>query len=219
MALEQTELDVRGYRGDALVYTYHVQTPPSTSLGLLLPGMGYGMTAPGLRYAVDTLAESSWDTFALETRYNTSEFAAATEEQQRAWLSADLHGAFQAAWSARPYERLLVVAKSLGTLGLSLLLGAGRLPLASRLVWLTPLLNRSEVVESMLEHAPRSLVVIGTADPHYQPDVLTALAEAGAELLVLEAAGHSFGVADDTPALLNNLAQIMTRLRSWAGRA
>ncbi|WP_189643351.1 hypothetical protein [Deinococcus piscis] len=81
MSAQQHSLDVRGYRDDALEYVYQQQETPTGKLGLLLPGMGYGLEQPGLKYATSVLDELGFDTFGLETRYHTPAFADAPADE------------------------------------------------------------------------------------------------------------------------------------------
>ncbi|UBV45089.1 S9 family peptidase (plasmid) [Deinococcus taeanensis] len=207
--------DVLGYRQEPLPHEF-VQQPHPDKLAVLLPGMGYGLRGPSLHYAAATLHDLGFDTFALDTRYNTPEFQALPDDQARQWLREDVTAALQAAWTARPYRALCIVAKSLGTAGLTFVLEEGGfLPGDARLVWLTPLLNRPDVTAQIMHCARRSLVVIGTEDPHHHPAHLEALQAAGVQLLVLPGAGHAFTVPGDTPASLAHLSRIMAALRDF----
>lgn len=215
MAVHSTTLDVRGYRGDSLAHRHLRQEGEPRGLGLILPGMGYGLAHAGLRYPETLLAELGFDTFGLETRYSTPDFQSLPDEEALDWLKADALGALGAATAARAYSEICVVGKSLGTLGLLLLLAEGALPPAPRLIWLTPLLMRPEVRENITRHAGQSLVVIGTQDPHYRPEWLDELAAAGAETLVLAGADHSFDVEGDVFASLRHLETMVRRIESF----
>lgn len=95
------------------------------------------------------------------------------------------------------------------------LLQDSELPVGTRLVWLTPLLMREEVWRSITRSAESSLVVIGTADSAYRPEWLDELRRAGAEVLVLEGADHSFLVADDVSASLDRMGELLGRLAAF----
>lgn len=218
MNLQQVELVVSGYRDEPLAHTYLQHLTPTPSLGVVLPGMGYGIQAPGLLYPTHALTELGFDTFALETRYATPLYQALSDHEALVWLMADVRGAYHAAWTARPYERLCVVAKSLGTLGLCLLLDTESVPARTPLIWLTPLLKRPEVMQQIIDHARQSLVVIGTDDPHYLPNRVELLSPAGVEMLVLNRTDHSFEGVDDTAASLKNLVKLVERLKRFVTR-
>ncbi|GHG05717.1 hypothetical protein GCM10017783_17860 [Deinococcus piscis] len=123
--------------------------------------------------------------------------------------------AYRAAQTARASAEVCIVGKSLGTLGIHLLLSQEALP-GARLVWLTPLLGRPEVQARILERAATLLVVIGTLDPHFSSDRVQELRSAGAELLVLEGAHHNLMVQGDTVASLRHLCRVMQAIRDFA---
>ncbi|UQN10586.1 hypothetical protein [Deinococcus sp. QL22] len=215
MTVQRVDLPVLGYRSEPLRHVYLQHPVPVTALGLLLPGLSYGLSRPGLLYASRTLTDLGFDTFGLDTSYHTPEFQALPDDMTRPWLTQDVEAAFQAAWQARSYTRLCLVAKSLGTLSLHFLLASGQVPEDAQLVWLTPVLNRPEVLEQILQRPSQSLVVIGTEDPHFQEERITHLLAAGVEVLVLTHADHALDVPGDTVASLAHLHRIMQRLRAF----
>ncbi|CAM4145944.1 alpha/beta hydrolase [Deinococcus marmoris] len=218
MASQAVKLDVRGYRGDSLAHRFLRQEGETRGLGLILPGMGYGLAHAGLRYPEMLLSEMGFDTLGLETRYSAQDFQSLPDEQALDWLRADALGAFGAASAARSYSRVCIVGKSLGTLSMLVLLAEGVMPPSSRMVWLTPLLKRPEVRQDITRHAGQSLVVIGTKDPHYRPEWLAELAVAGAETLVLDAADHSFNVEGDVFASLGQLKTLVRSIKDFLER-
>ena len=189
-----------GYRGDPLTFRFVQQTAFTDRLGVLLPGLGYGIKHPGLLYPAQMLQELGFDTFALDTRYSSAEFRDASENEQGLWLQTDVLAAYRMASAARDYREFCVVAKSLGTIGLHFPLSTRELSTETRLVWLTPLLTQAAVTRSILNNASRSLVVIGTEDPDFSPERIETLERAGVELLVLDGADHSFNLPSDTLA-------------------
>ncbi|GMA17443.1 hypothetical protein E5F05_11145 [Deinococcus metallilatus] len=215
MSSQRVELEVRGYRNEPLEHRYRRQDTEPAGLGLLLPGMGYGLAHPGLRYSALLLDELGFDTFGLETRYASEAFRNVSEEEAQEWLRADFAAALAAARGARNSSQLCVVAKSLGTLGLHLLLTEEPLPPQARLIWLTPLLSRPELRESIRQRGAHSLVVIGTQDPHYQTDWLNELAAAGTTVLVLEGTDHVFENAGDVMASVGNLEKIVGSMKAF----
>jgi hypothetical protein len=218
MASEAVKLNVRGYRENPLAHRFMKQAGEPRGLALLLPGMGYGLAHAGLRYPEMLLLQLGFDTFGLETRYRPQEFQALSDEQALEWLKADALSAFGAASAASPSSEICVVGKSLGTLGVHLLLAEGILPQSSRLVWLTPLLKRPEVRQDLARYAEQSLVVIGTHDPDFRQDWLSELAAAGVETVVLDRADHSFNVQDDVFASLKHLETLVKRMESFLTR-
>ncbi len=215
MVARKAVIEVLGYHNEPLIHKYLRQEPATDHLGFLLPGRAYGLTLPVLHFPGQLLRELGYDTFGLETRYAAADFSAAPEPEQLAWLRADVLGAYRAVNRTGQYQKVSVVAKSLGTVGLCLLLETGELPEASSLVWLTPLLSRPEVVRVIRRYASDSLVVIGTHDPEYDPEVIQILEQQGATVLVLPQTDHSLDVEDDTLASLENLKSVLGAIRHF----
>ncbi len=116
-----------------MVHIRRLDTETATDMpsALLLPGANYTAQAPLLYWSAAVLLASGWRVSAAEWEESDREFGNPQEVIDRAFqLSEDQTSA----------EVHLVVAKSLGTLALPRCIDeriAG--------VWLTPLLNRSEV--------------------------------------------------------------------------
>ncbi|ALW87905.1 hypothetical protein [Deinococcus actinosclerus] len=214
MTSETVTADVRGFRGEALPCVVN-RHPPGEAVGaaLLLPGLGYGARQPGLLYPALLLDELGFDTLALDTRWNVPAFMDAPQEEQLAWLREDVRAAYHAILPGR--GGACVVAKSIGTLGLTLLLHGGAVPPGARLVWLTPLLERPEVRAAIAAHAATSLVVIGTQDGHYRPEWITELTGAGVQVLVLDGVNHGLQVEGDVVGTLGALHALMRDLRAF----
>lgn len=214
MPAQREELTLTGYQSEALPHLF-LRQEKALGSALVLPGMGYGLAYPGLHYPIQLLAELGYDVLGLESRYANVEFLDADESEQRAWLSADAGAALAAVRAATPGIPLCLMGKSVGTVGMASLLQDSELPVGTRLVWLTPLLMREEVWRSITRSAESSLVVIGTADSAYRPEWLDELRRAGAEMLVLEGADHSFRVADDVSASLDRMGELLGRLAAF----
>lgn len=213
---EPAELSILGHSGQPLPHLYRPQPagrqPGAAALALLLPGLGYRLPGPALLYPAEALSQSGHDLLALNAVYTVPEFMDAPDPEQLAWLTADVTATWAAARAQRDYIHLTLLGKSLGSVSMAQLLTAQLaqpLPASRRLVWLTPLLRQPPVVAALLAHAPDSLVVIGTSDPHYLPEVLAEVQAAGAEVLTLPGADHSLLVAGDVQASLAALGQLV----------
>ncbi len=160
-------------------------TPDGASTGLLLvlPGVGYGPASPLLEYA------------------RQAGLAAGLTVQQVFWdVPEDLaepagwvRGQAETALAAEPPDvPVVVVGKSLGTFGAGFA-AARSLPA----IWLTPLLGRPEVVEGIRANPSRQLVVGGTGDDRWDPEVAASLAVSDrVDVLQIDGADHAMLVDD-----------------------
>ena len=70
-------------------------------------------------------------------------------------------------------------------------------PSPVRAVWLTPMLREKGLRDQMWRFGGRSLLAIGTDDPHHDPAFLAELVAAGWEAVVVEGSDHSLDVPGD----------------------
>jgi hypothetical protein len=64
----------------------------------------------------------------------------------------------------------------------------------------------------------RSLIVIGTDDPHYDPEILASLHEtSGAKALVVEGADHGLDIPGDAIGSVEAMQTIVTAIERFLG--
>jgi len=131
-----------------------VDEPKTEPVGqvLVLPGARYSITEPGLFWPCTALINLGWR--AVVVRWEWTEAAADDPER---FLEAVVN---QAETHFDPGLETIVMAKSIGSL-------AARWAADKQMrgIWLTPLLQREDVVSALIGCPPKSLLVGGTADP------------------------------------------------------
>ena len=188
---------------------------------VMLPGLGYTCVMPAFYYLEEMALDLGAAVLGLAPDYRQDERFAAfpLDRQQRQWLRDDVRAGVAAMLEAHDVPRLTVVTKSLTTLGLAEvdwadLVGADR---TVRLVWLTPLLRDAAVVERLETIDRASLIVIGTADHHYDQGVIDRLsARPAVSLAIVKGADHSFDQAGDIDRSLANIGQVVAAVRAFA---
>ena len=210
-------LDIRGYHDEPVPNTFVEQDTETPHLAILLPGFGYTCHMPLLYYSSQLLSASGADVLEIEYAYKQRpDFAAASEEERANWLIGDVTSACQVALDNRSYSRITIVAKSLGTLAQLHLLTQVAIPASAEAVWLTPVLGYGPFMRQIERWRGRSLFVIGTRDPYYDPALLSRVATAtGGETLVIEGADHSMEIEGDIYASLSALEQVIRRIESF----
>jgi predicted alpha/beta-hydrolase family hydrolase len=193
---QQSRLEIIGFDNEPIHNTFHQQAEPTSTLGLVFPGIGYSVRMPVLYYSSKILLGSGLDVLEVEYNYRRLSFQNEPEDERLHWILTDAANAYHAANARGTYKKLVAVGKSIGTIAmLSLLDEPGLQP--AKYVWITPLLKREDVRSSILSVARSSLVIIGTNDQHYDEEYLAALEGIGAEVLVLENADHSLEIEHD----------------------
>ncbi len=188
---------------------------------VMLPGLGYTCVMPAFYYLEAMALDQGAAVLSLAPGYGQDERFAAfpLDHQQRDWLADDVRAGVAAMLGTHDVRNVTVIAKSLTTLGLSSVdwtafAGGDR---SVRLVWLTPLLRDSEVVERLAAIDVSSLIVIGTADHHFDQGTIDRLRERPAVTFEqIEGADHSFGQRGDIDRSLANVGQVVRAVRSFA---
>ena len=150
---------------------------PDHPLGsaIVLPGRMFGLATPLLHWSATLLTQLGWSV--LGVSWDQDQLS--REEAPYVRRCAD------AALDRAPADQpVLVVAKSLGTFALPWAVGH-ELPGA----WLTPLMQDAAVVAAVQASRAPTLLVGGTADPHWQSPVA-----AGPGITVMEVADADHGL-------------------------
>jgi len=161
---------------------------------VVLPGMQYTTQAPLLWFAREVAAARGWS--ALEVLDSLPEgddpFGWARNRARRALDRAEA-------------DEVVVIGKSLASAAAGLV--ADRVLPA---VWLTPLLDRTRVVDDLSRAARPALLIGGSADAVWTPD---ALADSGLlQVVQLDGLDHSLQRPGDPGASLDALRAVATRI-------
>jgi len=211
--------DITGYRGKLVPHTFSRQPGEASHLGIIFPGMGYTAQMPLLYYARRILLAEGADVMVVEQVYAREQgFLECSREEQRAWVRADAVAAWKTVTCQQDYERVTLIGKSLGTWAMADLLEidppAGR----AEAIWLTPLLGENWVRQSIVQWGKRSLFVIGTADPSYEPSVLEELRRStGGEVLAVNDADHSMEIPGQVIASIQVLGRVIAAVMAFLG--
>jgi len=172
---------------------------------------------PVLYYPRQLLLERGADVLLVEYDYREQANLRMPRDPERdRWFFDDVAAACGAGLGQRPYSRVTLVGKSLGTLAMGYLLTEdSRLPQA-QCVWLTPLLRNDRLRAQMRRVRGHSLFVIGTADGHYDPAYLdeVRLASEGESVLIL-GADHSLEIEGDTVGSIRAVEQTVRAIQQF----
>lgn len=156
---------------------------------VVLPGRAYGPDSPLLYYSIRVGECLGWDIVTVDW--------SEAREDSSAGLISHAASVVDRLGSARVR---FVVGKSLGSL-LAPAVSERRIPA----LWLTPLLNRTEVVDGVRAAVASTALVGGTADESWDDEVARAT---GLPLLVLPGGDHSLMVQTDVEASIRFHAEV-----------
>ncbi len=139
--------------------------PEGARVGLcvVLPGRQYSPDAPLLFFATQAALMQGWAV--RQVWWDAAERGSLSIADETAWVGDQLESALDG-----HVGRVLVVAKSLGTMGAARAAARGY-----DAAWLTPLLTEPELAEPLLSYPAAQFVVIGASDPYLDRNVLDAL--------------------------------------------
>lgn len=193
-----TKLDITGHGGEAIPNSYLQHEEESSHLAIIFPGLGYNASMPLLYYTARLLLHRGADVLLVEYDYNTPEMAALPREELLTRLFANSAAAFDVARGARSgYQRITLVGKSLGTIGMAHLLTDERAAHVNDWIWMTPMLGNERFCTALAGRPHRGLVIAGSGDRHYDPEGLARIAEStGGASIIIEGADHSMEIED-----------------------
>lgn len=162
---------------------------------VLLPGAGYPPPAPLLWFAREILSSRRWTVLQVADGYRGGD--------QLAWVEARLAAAIDRAPAG---ARILIVAKSLSTLGLGM---AAALGLPG--IWLTPLVHHPEVITGLeaIAGTPTRLIG-GGADPSWDLEVQNRYPHVS--VVEIPGADHALQIPGDPRASLDALRRVVDEI-------
>lgn len=214
-------LEIPGYQGEEVPNTFFGQEGRAEGLAIVLPGIAYTVRMPVLYYPTLYLLWKGMDVLWVEYDYVKRNVHELARPEWRRRFGEDVGAAYRAGLAQRRYPRIVLVGKSLGTMAMRDLLfwePSDRDPLLSsaRCAWLTPLLKDEGIREQISRRARRSFVVIGTADPQYDPELLASCGlREGEEAIVIPDADHSLEREGDVSASIRNVEQIVRAFQGF----
>lgn len=187
---------------------------------LLLPGAEIAFLHPALYYCISECmrreADMLWVGYSLRPG-----FLSASLEERALQAKQDSAAACQALLEQRPYHRLTLIGKSLGTLAMGDLLTASLVTMPAQAIWLTPLFLDQALRDQIHHVSVPSLFVIGTQDAGYDPGYVREVRDSYAgkgEVLVIEGADHGLEVGADGTDVLGSvqvLEQVMRAIQAF----
>jgi hypothetical protein len=212
------KLDIRGYHQEPVPHTFFRQHEGSRHAAIVFAGQHINCQHPTLYYPTRELLVQGADTLLVDYCLRPA-FSTFSGDQLKACIEADTMAAYQALFREQAYQQVTLIGKSLGTLVMGYLLTAVPHMPKVQAIWLTPLLKRRELRAQIQQAHPRSLFVIGTADPHYDAQTLSELQKiTEGETLVIEGAEHLLELSSGIIPSLQVMEQIIQTLQVFLER-
>lgn len=210
------ELTIIGHGNERLPNSLFKQETRTDHLAVVLPGLSYRCNEPLLWYPSRALVSLGADVLWVEYAYDKrQDWGAADDRERKNWLLEDAVAAMKAAMVDQ-YERVTIVAKSLGTLALAHLLSTKLVPNEARSVWLTPVLSDTDLRGQLEATRAPSLLVIGSHDLYYDEVFVGQLRRNEAiETLVIEGGDHLLETRQGVVASIDVLKRVMEAVQRF----
>jgi hypothetical protein len=162
---------------------------------VLLPGIRYFSQAPLLWFAREAAQAGGWSVVEVDER-------APAGEEPFDWMRGQAGRALEEASGA---GSVVVIGKSLGSIAATIHHGPA--------IWLTPLLDRAEIVEALAATAAPTLLVGSPDDPTWGDG--TVPENPALDVLELPGLDHSLQVSGSPSSSLDRLRTVTERVSSW----
>ncbi|MFD2369900.1 alpha/beta hydrolase [Brevibacillus sp. GCM10020057] len=209
-----------GHNGQPVRYT-RIQPSASRSRAICFfcPGASYLFDKPYLYYATMLLLGRSVDLVHIEytcVRDNTA-FSKLTMAERSRWLQEDVNAVVENVLAEHPYEQILFLGKSIGTMPIVDGLLPNPLYEKASAILLTPILTSEQLATNLLAAEQSVFLAIGTGDPFYQKDLIERLetTKPNLRLCVVPNANHALEIGWDVRSSIAALEQVMGKLEGF----
>ncbi|TMW71574.1 alpha/beta family hydrolase [Alteribacter natronophilus] len=192
--------------GEKTPYSLIRQERGTDTLAVILPGAGYTAQAPLLYYTTGIFCSRGFDVLHVNYSFDREQFAALSEEK----FTETIRAVIDSAVGKRSYQHYCLAAKSLGTIALPRLLEEERFREAKAL-WMTPLIQRDDVFESLAASRHESLVILGDQDPCFRRERFEELERnRRLELSLIKDANHSLEIEGNVHESMDVLKSVIS---------
>ena len=206
-------------------YGRHVQARfddvAGSELAVILPGLRYGCERPLLSGVTGIFQDRGCDIARLIFNYSEDTgFLDADDDTQLAQIATDGCDIIGNLVGSKHYQRVWIIGKSLGTVSMGAALSERTFPTdCVRAVWLTPSLIGTPLSGQLLAQNHTSIVVIGTQDPSFRPELIDPL-EAAPNVVVrpIQSANRGFEHSGGADASNEVVSEAVQAVATWVHR-
>lgn len=219
--MNRSPLEIVGHGGTPVPHTFTPADKNAKRGAILLPGFGYTCDMPLFYYGEQLLIDTGYDVLRINSRYSeNAELRALHTAGRIAWIDADVSAVVASVLAYRSYDELIIVAKSATTAAVANLFSRELPKIPSlKIVWLTPVLGLPDQPEKIAAIDTPGLLVIGTADHHYDSTIIEQLLAHGRLTpCIIDGGDHSLDIAGDVPGSVAALGAALGAIRAFLDR-
>ena len=157
---------VTGFKDMKIPYTMHGKTDNAKDLVIFLPGANYTVNSPIFHFLGEILFNQSVHILEVNFPYKDEFYDDFNQEDLYMAVEMDANLVIDKVLESHSYENYLFIGKSIGTIAMSSELKRDIFKQAKG-IWLTPLINRTEVLNAISETSNKGLCILGDKDKIY----------------------------------------------------
>jgi hypothetical protein len=195
----------------SIPYRLIEQKKETNNLVIVLPGAGYTTQAPLLHFTTGLFYSKGFDVLHINYTFSRQEMT----ELNGVDFTRDVQLAIDEAIKNNEYSNYYIVAKSIGTIALSHLLNNTMFNDA-KVIWLTPLLQRDDVFNAMVNSDHKALCIIGDKDTCFIVDRYEKLKNNDDLILkVVDGGNHSLELDEEPIKSIEILKSVISEINKF----
>lgn len=206
---------VVGYKEIEVPYTVVLTEDYTKKLAIFLPGAGYTTKSPLFHFAEEIFLNQNYDVLRVNYQYTDKAYDEFTMKELDEAILHDVRLVISEALKGRNYQEFYLVGKSLGTIAMGAEMKRPEFSEA-KAVWVTPLLNREEVLNTMVNSKNPALCYIGDKDRYYSPGAFELLkTNPNLDATLLPDINHRLDCDTDALKSIDALKQIIAGIKNF----
>ena len=161
---------VIGFKGRKVPFTIHGKVENAKSLVIFLPGANYTVNSPIFHFLGELIFNQSLHILEVNFPYKDEFYDDFSQNDLYKAVVTDAKLVIDKVLEAHSYEDYVFIGKSIGTIAMSSELKRNIFK-QSKGIWLTPLLNKSDVLKAVCETTNKGLCILGDKDKIYTEKV------------------------------------------------
>lgn len=147
-------------------YTIHGKTANAKDLVIFLPGANYTVNSPIFHFLGEIIFNQSMHILEVNFPYKDEYYDELSQEDLYKAVEMDAKLVIDKVLESHSYKNYVFIGKSIGTIAMSSELKRDIFKQAKG-IWLTPLINRTEVLNAISEIPNKGLCILGDKDKIY----------------------------------------------------
>lgn len=200
------DFEIVRYQDHELKVSHHKVPDPKGTV-FCFPGAGYNYMGPCLYYTSSSLMQKGFNILNFEYDFRAFRLNEDTVDGHRDFF----HLMMEYGSKISETTNKMALAKSIGTK----IIATDEQDSFDKIIWLTPLIHEDFVQNQIIHLADKSLVLIGSEDPCYKPELISAQRDANVRVKLIDGADHSFDIPGDVQKSIIRMNSIVDTVKSF----